>query len=196
MKKIIVLILMLWTAAGANAGVIDMRITSINGVAISPVSEIRPRPSDVIGLSIVWEGITGRYMFGLSSIFQYRDNAPISWDFVHITRNPAFDLTLQRTDLLNGHPWIVEAASFYGVPGVTGQAQTLVSNILVHMDGQDIIKIKLLDYAGGGGSMEVDADFNMFVPTYGAGVIINQVPEPMTLMLLGLGSLFLARRKK
>lgn len=197
MRELSVLLLVFIFSGAANAGVVDIWVTSINGQAISPVKEIAIRPSDTVDLSIIWDGVTGRYFFGLSSIIQ-KTGGPGILSLGSTLINPAFDPTLDRKGSTLGQQWIVEGALFdgIGVAGLTGQPQTLVSNILLHCDGIGDIIIKLLNYAPGGGSIEVDSNLNSFTPTYGTGVIIHQIPEPMTLMLLGLGSLYLLRRKK
>jgi hypothetical protein len=197
MKKLLVLFVVLGLATVATAGVVDIKITSLNGVAIAPVSEITIKPSDIVDLTITYDSTTNLFLFGLSAFVNVDKQNLGELSLASVVRNAAMDGTLEAKGEIGGQQWIVEAASMAGVPAVTGQSQPVVTNLLLHCLGEGVVKIWLSDYAPGGGSLEVTSDFGTTViPTYGAGVTIAQIPEPMTLMLLGLGSLFLARRKK
>jgi hypothetical protein len=196
MKKILVLLVVLGFVSAASAGVIDISITSLNGNQIAPVKEITIAPSDTIDMQLVWTGPTNLFLFSLTAILN--QTGPGTLDMAGRLRNSAMDASLGKIGTVagTGQQWIVEAASNTGPAGLGTEPVTIVSNLLLHCDGPGVVTIVLSDYAPGGGSMEVNANFDPFTPTYGNGIVIHQIPEPMTLMLLGLGSLFLVRRKK
>ncbi len=201
MKRLLVLFVVISLANTALGGEIDIMITSLNGTPIAPVSEITVQPSDTVDLAIVWNGLTGRYLFTISTIIQ--KTGPGTLNLNSTVTNPNFEPTMELKGTTGGQQWIAEVPSItigygLGVPGITSQTQPCVSNILLHCDGTGNTIIKLLDYVNvvyGVGSLESDFQPNWFYPTYGSGVIIHQVPEPATLLLLGLGGLFLRRRK-
>lgn len=195
MKKLLVLLVVLGLVSSANAGVIDIVITSLDGVAINPVHEITITPSQTVDLQLVWTGPTNLYLFSLTTFINKSGPGAGTLDLTQRVRNSNYDAALGKIGTSGGQQWIVEAASFYGAPG-TNAPVTIVSNILLHCDGEGDVILTLSNYAAGGGSMEVNESFDVFTPGLGNGVIIHQVPEPMTLMLLGLGSLFLVKRKK
>ena len=57
----------------------------------------------------------------------------------------------------------------------------ILSTLVFHCDGEGLVTIELFD--------------GNFVAMPGAILVIEQVPEPATMLLLGLGGLFLRRRK-
>jgi hypothetical protein len=85
----------------------------------------------------------------------------------------AFDLNADYDE--NGEP----------LPGITNANDTLFDQIMFHCDGPGDVTIKLYT-----------TNANMTVITLRDSVIVHQViPEPMTMGLLGLGGLFLRRRR-
>ena len=54
MKKVLVLMLVLGISSMASAGTVDLVISSLNGDAIDPVSEITIGESDWVNLDIVY----------------------------------------------------------------------------------------------------------------------------------------------
>lgn len=188
MKKLLVLLVVLGIVSTASAGVIDIQIAG-------GAKAITVGASDTVTLEITYDSTTGWNLFGLSAFVNV--TGPGTLSLASTARASTFDATLESKGTLGGQQYIVEAASMAGVPAVTGQLQLAVTNITIHVDnaGPDILVV-LSDYAPAGGSLEVTADFGgSQIPTYGSGVVIH-TPEPMTMMLLGLGSLFLVRRKK
>lgn len=96
MKKLLVLLVVLGFVSAASAGIIDIKITSLNGQPIvPPVSEITITPSDIVDLTIVWTaGDTGRYLFSLTSFVNV--NGLGTLDLTATARNAAMDSTLEK----------------------------------------------------------------------------------------------------
>jgi hypothetical protein len=71
----------------------------------------------------------------------------------------------------------------------------LVDHVLLHCDDApgDVVVWMSPDVAGGGSIYTTGMPYD---GTWGAGVVVHQVPEPMTIALLGLGGLALLRRRK
>jgi len=192
MKKLLFLFMILGLVSVANAGIVDIVITSLNGEAIDPaVREIDVRYTDIIDLAIIFEAPADEYLVGCGVTINIDGLA--SLDLSQTTAHAAFDPLLHAV----GPDWIVEAASYLGPQGVV-EPLKVIENILIHCDSDNPINdvyVYLTDdplqntYVG-------DENFNPVDWSYGPGVVIHQIPEPMTLTLLGLGGLFLARRKK
>lgn len=188
MKKFIGVLVILAMVNVANAGLVDLVITSLNGEQIQPTKEITIKPSDIVDLQIWWTAPATDYLFALGAKFDVQ--GPGTLDTSAIVRNAAFDGTLEA----KGPDFIVEAGSFLGPQGAV-EPVVAVANLLLHCDDIGRVILSMGDYAGSP-TLVVDEGFNLLPFEFGAPVIINQIPEPMTLTLLGLGGLFLARRKK
>ena len=210
MKKLMILFIVLGLVSVANAGVIDITITSLNGETITPTKEITIMPTDMIDFQIMFNGPVGptppaEYLFGLSATINvvgpgsldYSQFEPRTWD-------PDAEAWVIGPDVTAGYDpdlhaqignSLVEGATARGKKG-TGAEVWIVKDLLLHCDKGGTVLLYLTNYLPGGGSKVIDVNYNEVPWQYGAGVIIHQIPEPMTLTLLGLGSLFLARRKK
>lgn len=199
MKKLLLLFMILGMVSVANAGMIDIVISSLNGQPIDPTNEITIAPTDEINMDIVYTGDVGRYLFGVSVLISAEGPGTLN------VTDPTFpagvwDLngTLTGTEQLNpqqGVAW--GSAAALGLIG-TGAPEIAIDHILLHCDGLGDVYVTLgeSDQTPAGASVEIDDYFNIYGLEYGPGVIIHQIPEPMTLTLLGLGGLFLVRRKK
>ncbi len=190
MKKLIVFLAILAMVNVASAGVIDIVVSSLNGQTITPTKEITIMPSDTVDMQITFTAPDTEYAFGLGSIINV--TGPATLDISQTVRHADYDSTLELKG--TNPPWIVEGGTWLGPQG-TGQPVSLVTNLLLHCDGKGLVTVGLMDDPVFG-SYVSDAQWNPVDWSYGTGVVIHQVPEPMTLTLLGLGSLFLARRKK
>jgi hypothetical protein len=207
MKKLMILFIVLGLVNIASAGVVDITINSLNGVSLAaPVKEITILPTDKIDFRITFTAPNTEYLFAIGSQINVSGPGSLDWSqFVYATYDPDEDLWTNvdihsRFDPalhLRGNNWIVEASTVTQGPRGTGLEIWVVKNILLHCDAFGTVKIWLTNYAGSDGTIVVDSVYNQVPWQYGAGVTIHQlIPEPMTLTLLGLGSLFLARRKK
>jgi len=206
MKKLMILFIVLGLVSVANAGVIDITITSLNGQTIDPVKEITIMPTDVIDFQIVFNAPNTEYLFGLSATItvsgpgslDYSIFEPRTWDEDNEMWVIGPDVTTGYDPELHAQigDSLVEGASAKGKRG-TGAEVWIVKDLLLHCDRAGTVLLYLTDYLPGGGSKVVDTNLVEVPWNYGPGVVIHQIiPEPMTLTLLGLGSLFLARRKK
>jgi hypothetical protein len=208
MKKLLVLLFVLGLVSVANAGIIDVTITSLNGVTITNTKEITVNPSDMVDIRIMFNGPATEYLFGIQSFINvvgpgtldWTIFSPAVWDaeellWVYDDLRPQYDPALHVKAIENDKTYMIEGALAAGRPGTgAGTEVWIVKDIQIHCDGQGPVIVSLSDR--GLGSKVVDAGFVVLPYSYGNGVIIHQIPEPMTLMLLGLGSLFLIRRKK
>jgi len=194
MKKLMVLLFILAMVNVASAGVVDIVITSLNGAPITPTKEITILPTDVVNMDVTYQSEAGLFLFSMS--FDIVAQGPGTLDGSQPTwPTGIWDPALTTIIPHDGKLGVSGAAAFLGLPGPSGIA---VDHILMHCDAPGDVLVSLVENPGlpAGGSVEVNEAFDVFFPTFGPGVVIHQVPEPMTLTLLGLGSLFLARRKK
>jgi hypothetical protein len=72
---------------------------------------------------------------------------------------------------------------------------TPVAYVDIQCTGPTDLVLSIINGAGALGSTSVETDLTT-VPTFGGDITIHQVPEPMTIALLGLGGLLLRRRRK
>jgi len=195
MKKLIVLFAILAMVSVASAGIVDIQISSLNGLPITAVKEITITPSTTVDMQITFTGPATEWAYSVGAMLNV--TGPATVDVSQAVRNPLYEAWAEViTPATNS---IIEAsAQDIGplIPQGNGPTPViLVSNLLLHCDAVGTVTVSLSDDAVFG-SMITDVNWNPVDWSYGTGVIIHQVPEPMTLVLLGLGSLFLARRKK
>ena len=208
MKKLLVLLVVLGVVGVANAGVIDLTITSLNGATVANTKSITANASDTIDFRIMWLAPSTEYLFGIQSFFDITGPGTLDWTgftvatydadndlWTNVDIGSSYDRLLHVVAQEAGKTYIIEGASDKGRVGNGTSELWIVKNLKIHVDGPGQINVVLSNR--GLGSKAVDASLNLVPWTYGNGIVINpQIPEPMTLMLLGLGSLFLVKRKK
>jgi hypothetical protein len=174
MKKLLVLLVVLSVATIANAG---LKI-SVDGVVDGPDPILLP--SQTVSIDIFSDGqtnsadsfimmMTGPATLDISNAVNVINppGAPASIFFIEDPESPFYG-------------GVFFDFSIVEVPPPNLPAGVIADNIILHCDdvGEVMLTIMGLEVAG-----ELDTQ------------IIQQIPEPMTLGLLGLGGLFLRRRK-
>jgi len=189
MKKILVLLLVLGFATASQAAVTGL-IFTVNGepqpaeitIAVDQTIELDfelAAGHDMLGYNVEWEILGGRSIFAWAGV-----TFPTEYTFSgsKITTNPA---PLPNKVRMTG-------SNLSGAPvGPAVIMQGLILKcIAIDAEGQPTI-VTMTTRA----TTKVDG-VNVVSGTLLHTLTIHQVPEPMTMMLLGLGSLFLVRRKK
>lgn len=178
MKKLLSILLVLSLSVVANAGLLDI---SVNG-ELAP-DEITLMPSDVITIDVmISQGTITGYVLALEL-----SNPQAEMDSAEITFPTLFDFP---GTLAAGRPDYIEVtgSQFFGAP-VPGPA-VLIDNILLHCTEPTDVVLDLIALDGTTINGEVVQGGTVL-----DSLIIHQIPEPMTLTLLGLGGLLLRRRK-
>lgn len=173
MKNLAVLtIILLLSSVGFCAASLDIEI---NGVAWDGISDAKI--DDVITFSFSNDGLLGN--FGSDFVAQAAGQSSyVAGSYEAAATSLGFFGTLTFTDLGNGA--MVEGPQTFGLTD-----PTLPDGSLFTFDLK-ADAIGVIDYS-------VSGIFNS-LPTGIAGEI-NIIPEPMTILLLGMGGLFLRRRK-
>jgi hypothetical protein len=203
MKKFICVLVFLALVSVANAGVIDLVVSGVSGQnAPDPRNtnkEVWIAPTDVVALDIIYTPSAGLTLFGLSVDIASSERALGSFDVSGPTwPTGVWDMNPPMTGVqINADG----SAGVWASAAANGSAGGIAADhILFHCDGPGTVILSLLEDGNlpPGATVEADSGFNLsLIEGYGTSVIIHQiVPEPMTLTLLGLGGLFLARRKR
>ena len=224
MKKLVVLLMVLGAVSVANATIIDVVGVDIGqssgrtGTVGNPLHS-----SDTIGLKIIlnhnpYPGYPNYDGYLLSSMdLDLHVVGPGSMDVGTIDKND--DPVWQYNSGLSPFGVVDDGDISNGLDQFSGVALTpidgsgdgdLMWDLLLHCDGEGIVTLDLTlnglsDYAPykdlSGNPFYADGDIRngtwtaMVEGDLGDLVIYQVIPEPMTLALLGLGGLFLRRRK-
>lgn len=199
MKKLMVLLMVFGITSMAGAGVIDVQISSLNNEPIDPVDYIEIVESDWVNLDIYYIPDGSEYIGQISC--ELTTAGIGTMDMTDLTfPEGAWDMdetwSPGITEVTAGKVYTLTYSE--GMTG-SGSAGILVDHILVHCDGfpGDITVSITADVLYGGiGTMDNNWRTIGSGLEYGPGVTIHNIPEPMTIALLGLGGLFLIRRRK
>ena len=174
MKKLVALILVLGLATMANAA-LTLDVSTTNDL----------EESDTLDISVSGDGGTpgGSVYLGVATgeLGSLNIDA-LSWHYIGDTTNSAWVDDSDTAAILGvDNPFVNLEIGDYPSEGdpdpLTG---LLVHGIIFHCDGGiNTVTVTLFDGEGG----------------YLDSVVIQQIPEPMTLALLGLGGLFIRRKK-
>lgn len=182
MKKFLVLLLVLGLATAAQAGF----TYTVNGDP--QPAEITIHPSDIINIGLVLDA--GSTTTGLTLDYKLLENraiintASIQWGATFDFGPSAAVITPQ---------WVQVSAAQMFSPAKSGLL-AIMSGLQIHCEALGDVLLQIIV----SGATDMNGQQLAPVGTVVHSLLIHQtpIPEPMTLMLLGLGSLFLARRKK
>jgi hypothetical protein len=189
MKKLLVLMLVLGLTSVASAVNTGMAIQlSIDGV---------PAPDEITLMESDWITLDIMAADGWAL-----DSMELDLEIVgpgHIELDP--QNVVEPTDIIVGafESWslVVQGVTEKGIASIVGMTfgdgipGTLVNYVLFHCDGLGDVIITITDAGANNDPTRGDISQEMM-----GSIIIHQIPEPTTVMLLGLGSLFLLRRRK
>jgi len=184
MKKLLVLALVLSMATMASAA---LQI-SIGGV--NPTAEVTLMPSETLSLGIYTDAaLASTYTdyfvltatIGTGSI-DFLTGAPVVADD-GMSVEHTMDAVTFASPMLDGmnQNGVAGGLAFFVLPGLAAGAQ-IFDGMVFHCDGPVACTITLYT-----------TDFSTL--TMVDQIVVQQIPEPITMGLLGLGGLFLRRRK-
>jgi hypothetical protein len=170
MKKLLAVLLILSVASVASA-------TMITFAPQDPITLVK---SDVIAIDIISDGglISADLVVKVTGPGTIVDVAAQGWD-------PALSFAPDFRGEGDGSSVALGYGTFATSPAV-------VATIWFHCDGEGLVLLDLMPGQNFGGSW--DAGFN--AAEIAGTLEIIQVPEPMTMSLLGLGGLALIRRRR
>ena len=183
MKKLLVLALVLAMAGMANAAITFSTLSANPGTS---VEEVTLAPSDTIVIDIYATDVIeqGSMYVGMVLGGEGGGHLDISQAVVNYVGSPswvAWNEDAGIEELLGTIPYSVQTLETDNQPPIDDVVGQLFSNIIFHCDEAGIdVTIGL--FSGSDGSM-LDS------------IIVHQTPEPITIGLLGLGAMFLRRRK-
>ena len=197
MKKLLIFMLVFVMASVANAGMVDLVIVSLDGNPISPTKEITIlADSQTIDLDIIYDG-TNPNLGNLQVNIVAAGQGTLDMTALTNTGGPAWDPAWNYGVIENVPGKDYSLGYTMGMTGAGVASGIAIDHILLHCDdiGQVILTMTDWFYMNQGSE---DGYWTGITPLTGFGqpVIVNQIPEPMTIALLGLGSLFLLRRRK
>jgi hypothetical protein len=176
MKKLLVLALVLSVASMANAAM----LLSVNGVVDPPDTSIVVLPSDFLNIDIWGDGETAPGAFYLGIYVDGPGTLDISQAVIHYPGS-ATDIYWEDLGGMLGTNEPLVHIELNDTPASGPKAPltgTLVDQIMFHAEAMGDATLALFD--GDGNLLDTQ---------------VIHIPEPITMVLLGLGGLMLRRRK-
>ena len=179
-----------------NLGILDVVISIDGGGATGTIVQAL-NLGDLPAGAVVWgadvteivPGVFYTYAGGWQAGVSFNPAFDIAGQWAEIGvgqfGNQVYDTTYQPMDL---QPGDVAHGNFPWYHGAVGYVE-------IHCLGAGDITVSIADGFGFGPSGTVMSD-GVTKPLFGGSVTVHQVPEPATIALLGLGSLFLMRRRR
>lgn len=191
MKKVLIFVLALATVA--SAGLIDVVVVGHDDLDEDGVIS----PSDIVYIDIVNNIVDT----GTSGLIAYDLDLHVSGPgtLVEVNGGPESN---HQVDDWGGMGWAYSGLDLEnGFSKATdswligfADAGVLVSGLAIHCDGRGDVIVDLTLGLGDTGYGDPTSPTIMLETDLG-DLVIEQIPEPMTIALLGLGGLFLRRRK-
>ncbi len=203
MKKLMAILSVLALVNVANAGYLDLQISSFDGQTITPIHEICIFPSDIIGVDVVYTPSPGMNILTISKEMQITgsmtaDISQLIWPPTPHQWNPDLSRVTIISDRRQGQvgdPLL--DLCFNDLPPNNVLPGVVLGHFLLHCDGFGDVVVKLVENQNTGTmeSLEADKDLELYHLSEGPGIIILSIPEPATLLLLGLGAVLLRKRR-
>jgi hypothetical protein len=180
MKKLLVLMMVLGMASMANATI----QISVNGVVDGQgITDITLSPSDTITIDI-WNNADDLPLRNFAGYLYIQPNNTGCYDLSNARLGPAAGDFPSDFIYDNLEPIDSFTVNQNWAPGTPGEIEGAIFLVDFHcLTPDNVLTIDLYDSRVNEGYDIVDT------------LIIHQIPEPMTMVLLGLGGLFLRRRK-
>jgi len=175
MKKLLIVLTVLSMASIANAEL----WLSVNGQVNPPDSSITLFPSDTAVIGVFSDGQSMANEYYLLNI-EGPGTFDISGALNYVNSNATGETIIDISDARNGTSIYMDMI-IISVPQSPLPIGTVIDQIIFHCEAPGDVLLTL------SGDMYISGVFDT--------QIIHQIPEPMTMALLGLGGLFLRRRK-
>jgi hypothetical protein len=178
MKKLLAVLVVLSLATVANAGL----VIGVNGVADAPDSSVILTQSDTAMISVVAVGVE----FADAPAFLYI-SGPATLDITNAINNVTGAAVEIWTDFPQAGDQVFLDFTLPAIGAVIALTPAAADGILLHCEGIGDVTLALY--------MDRTANVGGTFQLMDTQVIHQIIPEPMTMGLLGLGGLFLRRRK-
>ncbi len=192
-RAVILLLFILCLVPSANAGL----FISVNGVIEPPLAEVYLQPGETAILGILGDGLTpppialyllvegpgsidGHTMVYPGSLSTYEDLEAIA-DSMGMSPENALPVLGDETGYSNLQDIGIISLVDMAIPPAPLEG-VLVNDIIFHCNGLGDVKLTMWTCA--------------YIPVIFDTQVIGQIPEPMTLFLLGLGGVILARKAR
>jgi hypothetical protein len=214
MKKVLALMLVLGMTSLASATIVDVVTVGVGDLGHAGTSTDPLYPSETIEIKIVLNADPDPTWYGGGGYPIYDGYWLSSMDLdLHVSGPGA--LAEKGTGLATKmkhntgfgawaepEPAVVDNAIAYLAGTAAGNgiqgADDLVWNLVIHCEGNGIVDVDL--------TLHGTSEYSVYASTAGGtweklteldlgDLVIHQIPEPMTIALLGLGGLFLRRRR-